>query len=130
MSAWAGMTAGKFDLSRGAWCCFPMIVLREMRRRARVLVAPVMGMALTGYFAYHLVEGDRGLRAWLRITHELGLAKANLAVVEADRAALQHKVSHMRPDHVDPDLLDMQIRKTLDVVSPDEIVIMQPTGQR
>jgi cell division protein FtsB len=107
-----------------------MIVLREMRRRARVLVAPVMGMALTGYFAYHLVEGDRGLRAWLRITQELRLAKATLAVVDADRAALQHKVSHMRPDHVDPDLLDIQIRRTLDVVSPDEIVIMQPPEQR
>ena len=107
-----------------------MIVLREMRRRAKVLVAPVMGMALTGYFAYHLVEGDRGLRAWLRITHELSLARATLAIVDADRTALQHKVSHMRPDHVDPDLLDMQIRKTLNVVSPDEIVIMQPPEQR
>jgi cell division protein FtsB len=107
-----------------------MIVLREMRRRARVLVAPVMGIALTGYFAYHLVEGDRGLRAWLRITQELRLAKATLAVVDAGRAALDHRVSHMRPDHVDPDLLDTQIRKTLDVVSPNEIVIMQPPERR
>jgi cell division protein FtsB len=105
-----------------------MIVLREMRRRAKTLVAPVLGLALTGYFAYHLVEGDRGLRAWMRITQELRLAKANLAVIEADRAALQHKVSHMRPDHVDPDLLDSQVRRTLDVVLPNEIVIMQPAA--
>ena len=107
-----------------------MIVVREMRRRAKVLVAPVMGLALTGYFAYHLVEGDRGLRAWLRIAQELHLAKATLAVVDADRAALEHRVSHMRADHVDPDLIDSQVRKTLDVVSPNEIVIMQPPEQR
>ncbi len=107
-----------------------MIVLREMRRRAKVLVAPFVGLALTGYFAYHLVEGDRGLRAWVRITQELRLAKETLAVVAADRAALDHRVSHMRRDHVDPDLLDSQVRKTLDLASPDEIVIMQPPEQR
>jgi len=102
-----------------------MIVLREMRRRAKVLVPPVLGLALTGYFAYHLVEGERGLRAWVQVTQELRLAKENLSAVEADRAALQHRVSHMRPDHVDPDLLDSQVRRTLDVVAPGEIVIME-----
>ena len=103
-----------------------MIVLREMRRRAKVLVAPVFGLALIGYFAYHLVEGDRGLRAWLRVIQELGRAKENLAAAAAERRALEHRVSHLRSDHVDPDLLDAQARKTLDVAAPDEIVIMQP----
>src|ERR1051325_11378050 len=107
-----------------------MIVLREMRRRAKVLVAPVFGLALTGYFAYHLIEGDRGLRAWLRITQELRLAKQNLTTIAAERAALEHRVSHMRPDHVDPDLLDAQVRKTLDVGVPNEIVIVQPPEKR
>ena len=106
-----------------------MIVLREMRRRAKVLVAPVFGLALIGYFAYHLVEGDRGLRAWLRVTQELGRAKQDLAAATAERAAFEHRVSHLRPDHVDPDLLDSQVRKTLDVAAPDEIVILQPPAK-
>jgi cell division protein FtsB len=104
-----------------------MIVLREMRRRAKVLVAPVLGLALTGYFAYHLVEGERGLRAWIRVAQELRLAKEALSAVSAERAALDRRVSHMRPEQVDPDLLDAQTRRTLDVVSPDEIVIIQPS---
>ena len=82
-----------------------------------MLVGPLLGMALTGYFAYHLVEGDRGLRAWVRLTQELRHAKENLAAVSAERAELEHRVSHMRPDHVDPDLLDAQVRKTLDLVA-------------
>src|SRR5947209_2225530 len=106
-----------------------MVVLREMRRRAKVLVPPVLGLALTFYFAYHLVEGDRGLRAWLRVTQQLRLAKDNLSAIASERADLEHRVSHMRPDHVDPDLLDSQVRKTLDVVAPDEIVIMQPADK-
>jgi cell division protein FtsB len=36
----------------------------------------------------------------------------------------------MRADHVDPDLLDSQVRSTLDVAAPDEIVIMRPAEQR
>ena len=107
-----------------------MVVLREIRRRSKVLVGPLLGIALTGYFAYHLVEGDRGLRAWVRQTHELRIAKENLAAVSAERAELEHRVSHMRPDHVDPDLLEAQVRKTLDLVRPDEIVIMAPADRR
>ena len=36
----------------------------------------------------------------------------------------------MRPNQVDPDLLDAQVRKTLDVVRPDEIVIPVPNDGR
>ena len=107
-----------------------MIVLREMKRRGKALVGPMLGMALTGYFAYHLVEGDRGLRAWVRLTQELRLAKESLSSVSAERSELEHRVSHLRPDHVDPDLLDSQARRTLDVVRPDEIVIMTPPEPR
>ena len=107
-----------------------MIVLREMRRRAKVLIGPVLGLALTGYFAYHLVEGDRGLRAWMRITQELRQAKSSLADVAAERAALDRRVANMRPEHLDPDLLETQVRRNLDVAAPDEIVIMQPANRR
>ena len=101
-----------------------------MRRRAKVLAGPVLGLALIGYFAYHLVEGDRGLRAWLRLTQEVRAAKTNLGEITAERAALEHRVSHMRPDHVDPDLLDSQVRSTLDLAAPEEIVIVRPAERR
>ena len=102
-----------------------MILLRALARRSRFLLGPVLGITLTGYFAYHLVEGDRGLKAWLRLNREIGTATANLDAVRAQRAALDLKVSEVRPDHVDPDLLDERIRATLNLVLPDDIVIMR-----
>jgi len=102
-----------------------MILLRALARRSRFLLGPVLGITLTGYFAYHLVEGDRGLKAWLRLNREIGTATANLDAVRAQRAALDLKVSELRPDHVDPDLLDERIRATLNLVLPDDIVIMR-----
>jgi cell division protein FtsB len=107
-----------------------MMVLREMRRRAKTLVGPVLGLALIGYFAYHFVEGDRGLLAWLRVTQELRGAQKTLTDVTAEREALDHRVSHMRSERVDPDLLDTEVRKTLDVARPNEIVIIQPPEKR
>jgi cell division protein FtsB len=107
-----------------------VIVFREMRRRAKVLVAPVLGLALTGYFAYHLVEGDRGLRAWMRVTQELRSAKTALADVSAERMRLERRAANMRSEHVDPDLLDSQVRRTLEFAAPDEIVFIQPAKPR
>ena len=105
-----------------------MIVLHEMRRRARFLVGPLLGAALTSYFVYHTIEGDRGLRAWRDITQQLRVAKDQYATVEAERDALEHKVDGLNPNHVDPDLLDQQIRSQLDLVSPGEVILMQPSA--
>jgi cell division protein FtsB len=102
-----------------------MVVFREMRRHARVLIAPVLGIAATGYFIYHGIEGDRGIRAWVRVNHDLRIARDNLADVESQRAALDHRVAGMR-EHVDPDLLDEEVRRNLDMGQPNEIVIIRP----
>jgi cell division protein FtsB len=105
-----------------------MIVLHEMRRRTRFLVGPFLGLALTSYFVYHTIEGDRGLRAWRDINQQLRVANDQFATVEVERDALEHKVNGLNPTHVDPDLLDQQIRQQLDLVSPGEVILMQPSS--
>jgi cell division protein FtsB len=105
-------------------------VLRELRKRARFIAGPTLGIALTGYFVYHLIEGDHGLLAWVRLTREIREENAKIEEVRAQRAALDLKVSNLRPEHIDPDLLDEQVRATLNLVAPNEIVIMQPATPR
>jgi|SRR5579859_5535531 cell division protein FtsB len=104
-----------------------MVVLRELRRRARLIAGPVFGMALTGYFAYHLIEGDRGLLAWLQLTRQIHASDQQLAVLEEQHKALGRKVSELTPDHLDPDLLDQQVRSVLDFAAPNDVVIMRPS---
>ena len=105
-----------------------MVILHEIRRRGRAIIGPVLGLTLAGYFAYHLVEGDRGLIAWLHLTRELRAAKSDRDQVQAERAALDNRVANMRPDHIEPDLLDERARATLDIVGPNEIVIMRQSA--
>ena len=87
----------------------------------------MIGISLTGYFFYNLVEGERGLLRWLSLTREIRAENTNLQTVRAQRQALDLKVSELKPNHLDPDLLDERVRATLNLVAPDEIVIMQPT---
>jgi len=109
---------------------FVMILMRTLRRRAHALLGPVVGIALTGYFAHHLVEGERGFNAWLRLNREIRTASANLEALRARRAALDTRVANLRPDHVDPDLLDERVRATLNLVAPNDVVLMQSAPGR
>ncbi len=107
-----------------------MIVMRELRRRARGLIGPVLGFALTGYFAYNLVEGDRGFDAWLRLAREIRAENTRLDALRAEQQALSLKVSNLKPNHLDPDLLDERVRASLNLAAPNEIVIMQDAPAR
>jgi cell division protein FtsB len=100
-----------------------MLVLTAIRQRARLIVGPILGITLVLYFAYHLVQGDRGLIAWLRLSQEIREAKATLDDIDAERQPLAHRVALLRPEHLDRDLLDERARATLNLVAPNEIVI-------
>jgi len=99
-----------------------MHVFDAIKLRARVIIGPILGISLVVYFAYHLVQGDRGLIAWLRLTQQIDEARVTLAQLEAERDPLAHRVSLMR-DHLDPDLLDETARGRLNVAGGDEVVI-------
>jgi cell division protein FtsB len=99
-----------------------MQALDAIRLRARVIIGPILGISLVVYFAYHLVQGDRGLIAWLRLTQQIDEARTTLAQVQAARDPLAHRVSLMR-GRLDPDLLDETARGSLNLVGADEVVI-------
>jgi cell division protein FtsB len=101
-----------------------MSFARELKRRARHAIAPVLGILLTGYFGYHAVEGDRGLLAWRRVGAEIADAEARLDQVSHERQILEHRVSLLRPDNLDPDMLEERARAILNYSRPDEVVIL------
>lgn len=98
----------------------------ESKRRIRDVAAPVLGLCIVGYFAYHTIEGDRGLVAYVKMTGLISDARAQVEELAAERRALERRVSLLRSDHLDPDLLDERARLMLFLARPDEIVIMDP----
>jgi len=102
-----------------------MDIARLLRRQLKSIVAPSIGFGLSLYFGYHLIEGERGLIAWVRLTGQIRAAKQTAEQIHAEREAQDRRVSLMRSEHLDPDLLDEQARAALNLVGPGEIVILK-----
>ncbi len=101
-----------------------MGLLDEIRLRARHIVGPVLCLVLVGYFAYHLVNGERGFIALLQLDQQIQEAKANAAILAKERTEVESRVALMRPDQLDPDMLEERARLMLSVGHPDEVVIL------
>jgi cell division protein FtsB len=100
-----------------------MNILHELRKRAPQVALPVIGICVAGYFAYHAVQGDRGIIAWLVLNQQIREAHATQADLAAERTALEQRVELLQPDSLDPDLLDERTRVMLNFAHADELVI-------
>jgi len=101
-----------------------MAIGHILRRRARFVLVPVLGALLVAYFGYHAIEGDRGLLAYLKLTQELKKAEISRDLIAADRQIIERRVALLRPDGVDPDMLDERARLMLNLGRRDELTIM------
>ncbi len=101
-----------------------MALIFELRSRARHVVGPVLAICAAGYFAYHAIHGDRGLLAWLSLKQRVTEAQGELDEVSEQRREFEHRVRLLRPDSLDPDLLEERARIMLNYGHDDDIVIM------
>jgi cell division protein FtsB len=103
---------------------------REMKRRARAVVAPVFFLALALYFGWSAVRGDHGLVAFAQRKVLLAQAQSDLGRLQAQQADWQRKVAALQADHLDPDLLDERAREMLNLSNPHDILVPYPQGDR
>jgi cell division protein FtsB len=102
-----------------------MNVSLDIRKRAKASAGPILGILAVAYFSYHLVEGDRGLFAYLKLQHEIDRAEDIYKITEDEKQALEKRVSLLRPENLDTDMLEERSRDVLGLAHPDEIVIYQ-----
>jgi cell division protein FtsB len=89
------------------------------------LVLPAVLVAVLGYFGYHLVNGDLGMRAREVMAAEKTALQARHAALVAERKRLEARVKLLRPDAIDADLADERARTQLGYAHPDEIVVFR-----
>jgi cell division protein FtsB len=88
-----------------------------------LLLLPAICCAISGYFGYSFLFGDRGLIAWRATQDELTLARHDLAKVRERREGLQHRISLLDDDAIDPDLLDEVAHTVLLETRPGEVAV-------
>ena len=96
---------------------------RELSKYVRQAVWPAVGGLLVAYFAYHMVQGERGLISYLRLQADMRAANAALAATTAEREFWQRNVDSLIPEHLDLDVLEERARTMLNHVRDDEVII-------
>ena len=103
---------------------------REVKRRLRGAIAPVVFLAVTAYFCWNAAQGPHGLKAFATQQVVLRQAQADLAAANAERDAWQRRVHALESDHLDRDMLDERARALLNLASPNDIVVQYDPKDR
>lgn len=103
---------------------------REIKRRVKAVVAPLIFLTLVGYFGWNAVQGDRGLVAFAQRKELLAQAQQDQAKAQSELAAWERRVSGLRSRNIDADALDERARAMLNLADPSEIIVPYAPADR
>ena len=77
-------------------------------------------LAMAGWVLF----GPSGFLAWSENNRLLNQRHKELAQLQVERAELKNRVELLNPQQVDPDMAGELLRSNLNVVHPDEVVLI------
>jgi cell division protein FtsB len=101
-----------------------MVSRRRLKSALTVIGLYAMAALMIGYFWFHAYSGNRGLRARQDIDVQMAQLTAELDRLKAERRQWERRVALLRPDRIDPDMLDERARALLDYVHPHDAVMI------
>lgn len=97
------------------------------RRRRTILTALGLYLfagAFIGYFGVNAFTGNHGLRAQQDLEQQLAALQGELQALKAERSVWERRVSLLRSDRIDPDMLDERARALLGLADPRDLVFL------
>jgi cell division protein FtsB len=98
-----------------------------IRTRLRGFLAPLalycVSGAVAGFFIWHAVNGDRGLKVSDEYEKSIAMLQKQLIATKQEHANWQHRIDLLRGTTIDRDLLEEEARSTLDRVRKDDLVV-------
>ncbi|MBN9236271.1 MULTISPECIES: FtsB family cell division protein [Phyllobacteriaceae] len=91
------------------------------------LIVPSLCALFLSYFGYHAYHGAFGINSKAKLQAQVAGLQEQLASVKARRMEIEQRVRLLHDGSLEKDMLDEQARRTLNVTSADELVIMLPT---
>lgn len=98
-----------------------LINQRHTFRRNMVAIVCVF---LTAYFVGNILFGDRSSERLVTLDGQVAQMTGEVAQLDAGRQALQNKVVRLRPNSIDPDMLEERARAVLGFDYGSERVIL------
>ncbi len=95
--------------------------------RGRIAIVPALYLGFACYLGYHTVQGERGLVAWINLTEQVETLEIDVEAASAERQILERRVSHLRRESLDLDLLEERARVVLNLGHTDDRIILEST---
>jgi cell division protein FtsB len=95
-----------------------MIIRPRIRSFLAALSLYVLAAAFIGYFGVNAYTGNHGIRAKQTLDQRIADLTQELDTARAERERWEHRVSLLRSDRIDPDLLEERARQLLDFADP------------
>jgi len=96
----------------------------EIKRRSRRMIVPIIGAMFVAYFLVHAFHGDRGIIAWMHLQKQVSAAEQTLAETRLVRVNYERRISLLRTEQLDRDMLDERARIMTGLVRPDEYIVV------
>jgi len=107
-----------------------MATRQKKQSKLKPLALPFGCLLVLAYFSYHAVEGDFGLEALAELKDRQASLQGELDELARARQKLERRVALMRPESLDPDMIDERARQALDLAYPTDIVIYDQPEKR
>ena len=94
-----------------------------MLRHKFDLVVMMVCMALLGYFGWHGYYGPRSFAHRDEAHARVAQLEEKLAAIRQESGKLEARVQLMRPESIDPDMLDELARRELEYAKPGDLIL-------
>jgi len=101
-----------------------MGLFSDLQNRLRNSGFWIFGALLMIYFAFHAINGDRGLLKYLYLRQEIAEAQKIAGHYNSQKLKLEEKVKHLSNSSLDLDLLEERARIVLNLAGQDEFIIL------
>jgi cell division protein FtsB len=100
-----------------------MVTRKRLRTVLNALALYIIAALVIGYFGVNAYSGNHGLRAKQDLDQQIAELSEELGNLKSERAGRERRVLLLKPESIDPDMLDERARVLLNYADPRELTL-------
>ncbi|MGH6811903.1 MAG: FtsB family cell division protein [Methylocella sp.] len=107
-----------------------MVIYRRARATLYTLLLYCVSGSIGGYFVWHAVNGERGLKTKDEYEQKIAALRDELVGLKSEHVLWNQRIALLSGRAIDRDLLDEEARALLGRVNQNDLVIFLPRTQK
>ncbi len=103
-----------------------MVVRTRLGSLLKGLALYAVAALLVGYFAFHAYHGNHGIVAKRAFEQAAAQLEQERNEIRGEREGWERRIALLKPESLDPDLVDELARRDLFFAHPSDLVVLRP----